>query len=408
MGFAMPLMRFEKFLPENLEEIAGTGGLKQTDFSQTSNFGEFFEKLDVRESFFINRLFESLLAIETKNCFAHQLDNLLIDIGKAELDPMQVLVLRSFCLAIKSRFEKNTAGGGNLYLGARPPGMQLRAFELLRLRTPLISFAYAAANRAILDVIESPCDVTLIDVGVGIARQTRALLKNPASKHLLKSLKVIGVEPDSADALIVAEQTIQEAAMEAGIESSFVGISKTGEDLSVRDIQAARPRGLVLGNSAFCMHHLPSDSTHPNRDSLLRVLRQAGVNALVMVEPDSNHDVDNPLARFLFAYRHYRSVSHCLSSSLTAANAALVWREFYGPEVQNVVTHDGAYRTERHEENATWARRLRQAGWEVDKLRDVVARSAAPLGFDVGSIGNAFSLFYRGVSLLSVLRARSE
>ena len=257
-----------------------------------------------------------------------------------------------------------------------------------------------------LDTITNPCDVTLIDVGIGIGGQIRALLKNPATRHLVRSLHVIGVDPDPIDALGIAERTVLEAAWEAGIETTFLGIAKTGEELTVQDIKAARPRGLFLANGAFCLHHVPSDPTRPNRDSLLALLRQVGVTSLVLVEPDSNHDVDDTAIRFMFAYRHYRTVSEVLRSCLSDTEAGLVWHDFYHPEVQNVIAHDCAKRTERHETSKVWTRRLQQAGWRVDELRDVVARTAAPDGFEVESFGHAYSLSYQRVPLLSVLRAR--
>src|SRR5690349_11273711 len=124
----------------------------------------------------------------------------------------------------------------------------MRAFELLRLRTPLIPFGYAAANRALLDAVPEPTEVTLLDVGIGRAGQTRALLKNPAARRLFKRLHVIGVEPDSSfalgGALEMAQENVLRTAAEVGIEVTFAGIPKLGEHLEVEDIAEAEPRGL--------------------------------------------------------------------------------------------------------------------------------------------------------------------
>ena len=116
---------------------------------QSSKLSEFFEKLDVLEASYVERLCNAIEAMESGYSAHAQLDDLLITLAQNNLDLMLARVLSSFCLALKCRAKQHRTGGGNLYLGARPPGRQLRAFELLRLRTPLIPFAYAAANRAL-------------------------------------------------------------------------------------------------------------------------------------------------------------------------------------------------------------------------------------------------------------------
>jgi len=323
------------------------------------------------------------------------------------------LVVRTFAEAVLSRARGESERGGNLYLDARPPGAQLRAFELLRLRTPLIPFAYAAGNRALLDTLTSPTDVTLLEIGIGRAQQTRALLRNPSARRLIRSLRVIGVEPDSSSAtgsgaLELAEQNVREAAEEAGLAASFHPIAKRAEELTVDDIRSAGPVGLLLANAAFALHHVAEDGNGApaNRDAVLRTLRNAGVQRLVLVEPDSHHFEDDLLVRFLYAFRHYASIAASLSGIMSVADGQLVWNEFFAPEVRNIIVHEGARRTERHEEIATWSDRLRRSGWEIEELRDLVPQSAAPPSFEVRTRQFGVSLCFTDVPLLSVLRAK--
>ena len=72
-----------------------------------------------------------------------------------------------------------------------------------------------------------------------------------------------------------------------------------------------------------------------------------------------------------------------------------------------MIAHDGCLRVERHQELARWAEQLVGAGFTIDPLRDLVPRSAAASGFDVRAQGDAFSLGFRGTSVLGVLRARA-
>jgi hypothetical protein len=328
-----------------------------------------------------------------------------------EEDGHDATLARTFAEAILARLDRRDERGGNLYLGARPPGAQLRAFELLRLRTPLIPFAYAAANRALLDAVDEPADVTLIDVGIGRGGQVRALLKNPTARRLLRSLHVIGIEPDSSPdtggALELAQANVLSAAEEAHIPATFAPIPKLAEALTLEDLRAAGPRGLVLANASLALHHigLVEDGARQSRDAVLGLLRAVGVAHLVLVEPDSDHYQDDLPLRFLYAYRHYGALSRSLYRTLSAADASLVWREFFAAEVGNVMTHDGRRRVERHEEIETWCRRLTGQGFRLDTPAELVAPSAAPPGFDVAPAAGACTLRYEGVSVLGVMRA---
>ena len=329
-----------------------------------------------------------------------------------EDDGHDATVARAFAQAILARIRKLGGGGGNLYLGARPPGAQLRAFELLRLRTPLIPFAYAAANRALLDAVEEPSDVTLVDVGIGRGGQVRALLRNPSARGLLRSLRVIGVEPDSSaetgGALQLAEASVAEAALEARIPVTFAPIPKLAEALTADDIRAAAPRGRVIANASLSLHHvgLPEHGVAHGRDDVLATLRDAGCERVVLVEPDSDHFHDDFPLRLLYAYRHYGTLWRSLYVTLDPSDAQIVWNEFFAAEVRNVITHEGPLRVERHEEIQTWLGRLSASGFEVDTPDELVAPSAAPLGFEVASAGRACVLSYNGVALLGVVRAR--
>jgi len=333
-----------------------------------------------------------------------------------EEDGHDAILVRTFAEALLGRI-RSIGGGGNLYLSARPPGAQLRAFELLRLRTPLIPFGYAAANRALLSSVPAPGDVTLLDLGIGRGGQICSLLKHPWAHRLFRTLRVIGVEPDSAPgfggvggALELAEVNVLTTAADEGIPTTFVGIPKLAEDLTVADVAAAAPQGFLLANGSLSLHHvgLPAHGARGGRDDVLAVVREAGCERVVLLEPDSNHHGDDLTLRFLYAYRHYGTLLRSLYATLPVSDAMLVWSEFFAQEVRNVVTHDGADRVERHEEAETWRERLTTAGFVVDTPSELVARSATPAGFDVSDdapTSGACTLSYGGVSLLGVLRA---
>src|SRR6185312_3175416 len=120
-----------------------------------------------------------------------------------------------------------------------------------------------------------------------------------------------------------------------------------------------------------------------DRTGVLAALHRAGCQHVVLVEPDSDHDEDDLVLRFLHAYRHYGTLAESLGSVLSTSDAALVWSEFFASEVRNVVTHDGPARVERHEPASVWADRLAEVGFTVDTPPDLVPQAAAPPGFTV-------------------------
>lgn len=328
-----------------------------------------------------------------------------------ESDQHGAIAIRTFAEALLGRCRAVSSSGGNLYLGARPPGAQLRAFELLRLRTPLIPFAYSAANKALLHGLGRGRgeEVTLIDVGIGRGGQTRALLRNPVARQCIGHLHVIGVEPDSdaessRGALEFARTQVLDAAAEVGMSVDFHAVAKRAEQLQPEDFPAMK--GRVLANAAFALHHVvPSTAGELDRVAVLELLRRLGAQVLVLTEPDSDHVEDRLPVRLLAAYRHYRSVAASLDAILPSADAQLVWTEFFAPEVRNVLGHDGPRRTERHEPSATWAAHLQRAGWIVDTPHELVPRAGTPAGFALHESSRAFRLLFRSVPLLSVLRA---
>lgn len=379
---------------------------------RTAAFAAFFEDLRPLERERLERLATAVRAIdhgrEREAAFEAEA---LVRAMPDEDDAHGAVAIRTFAEALLDRIHRR-GGGGNLYLGARPPGAQLRAFELLRLRTPLIPFGYAAANRALLDAMSGAGDVTLLDVGIGRGGQVRALLKNPRARRWIRSLHVIGVEPDSSPdvggALQTANANVLSAAREAGIEATFAGIGKLAEELTPEDIAAAGPRGLLLANCSLSLHHvgLREHGAPRDRSDVLGTIREAGFQSIVLLEPDTNHDEDDLPLRFLYAYRHYGTLARSLYATMSPSDAFLVWSEFFAEEIRNVIAHDGARRVERHEEAERWIERLAATGWTADTPPELVAPSAAQTGFEVVHTGHACTLQYHGVSLVAAMRAR--
>jgi hypothetical protein len=328
-----------------------------------------------------------------------------------ESDHQGAVVVRTFAEALLGRARSVSRSGGNLYLGARPPGAQLRAFELLRLRGPLIPFAHAAANKALLHDLRLGDELTLIDLGIGRGTQLRVLLRDPIARQCISHLHVVGVEPDSdaegeRGALELARRTVLDAAAEAGLDARFSAVAKRGEELRAEDFPSMQ--GRIFVNAAFAMCHVvPQSDGELDPGSLLALLRELGAETLVLSEADSDHVDERLPVRLLWAYRHYRTVAASLEASLAPADAQLVWTEYFAAEVRNVLGHDGPGRTERHQPSASWARELEEAGWQVDTPRELAPTAGMPAGFSLHASPRGFRLAFDRVPLLAVLHARA-
>lgn len=317
--------------------------------------------------------------------------------------------LRSFAIAIIRRIDGDTVRLGNLYLDAGPNNGLLHAFELLRWRTPIIPFAYAAANRMMVESFDRPHDLTVVDVGSGRGGQLQALLADPWTRERISSLRVIAIEPDPSriggrSTLSWSRSGLLEVAERVGVPTTFVGIAKRVEDLRLTELREALRPGRLMVNATLCLHHLGDEEASSERNRALRLFRALGAESLVLVEPDSGHNFDDPSHRLLYAYCHYRSVSRALRHCLSRCDAELVWSKFFQPEIHNVMVHEGSARTERHELGAAWVARLRKHGWSPKRIH-VPLQDILPPGFEALHRGPLLSLCLERVPLLSVIKA---
>jgi len=389
-------------------------------FRGSPGFGRFYDQLEPGEGERVGALWSCVEALQMGDeRSAAAPAEALVRSMPDEDDAAGAMAVRTFAEALLARVRRHSHGGGNLYTTARPPGAQLRAFELFRQRLPLVSFGWEAATALLCDALarrtsrEGPGEVTLVDVGIGRGTELRQLVRQLAVRKLARAVNVVGVDPDSSSAsfgaLEIAQDAVLEAAAEAGLPARFQAVPKVAEELTVADFHSAAPRGAFVAVCALSLHHVAVHGGHAlsGRDAVLRTLRAAGVESLVLVEPDSDHYVDALDARFLYAYRHYRTLARALRARLSPGDAVIVWSEFLAPEVRNVIGHDGVLRVERHEELSRWNQRLVDAGFVVDDVEGPSSGLVAPPGFELVVNRDGCRVGFGGVPLLGVTRARS-
>jgi hypothetical protein len=297
----------------------------------------------------------------------------LRDAGDLAGDPERRLAAL-FAQALDARMGLHERDDGNLYLADVDGGASMiDAFGVLAERTPLIAFGYAGANAAMSDAFGSASEIDIIDIGIGLGCQWRALLRDlgrrsPRPPYLrLTGIDLPAPGPDPMRMLRDVGRDLCRAARAAGVPFSYRPIAKPVERV---DFPRAPPDSRPLAvNAAFSLHHL-SDGVSASglaatRDGVLRRLHGLLPSILTLVEPDADHNDLPFVERVLEAYRHYSIVFDIFEDLLPRAShaRAVLERAFFGREVRNIVASEGDDRVERHERLESWRRRLMQDGF---------------------------------------------
>jgi hypothetical protein len=317
-----------------------------------------------------------------------------------------------FATALARRLEGWDAGARNPYLHAEPEQgpRQIDLFRLLMTHMPLASTADAVANAVLAGLLRGHDEATLLDVGIGQARQERGLLRELARAGALpRRLTLVGVEPSGAS-LRQAEATVAEVAREVGASVRFVGLEAPVEGLSDATWAALRgvPRPLVV-NGAFALHHVAEapESGGATRDAVLRRLCALAPTGLVLCEPHVDHHRAPVRERFCNAWNHFTRVFALLDSLDVPREERMAIKRFFGREVDDIVgTVDESARCERHETASSWLERLRRAGFvpleALERVRPTAVHPAVTLRRERGCVG----ICHQNDMLVAVLGAR--
>ena len=218
---------------------------------------------------------------------AAALDALVVD-AEAGLSAQERLA-RLAVGALLARRRGAAADTGNLYAGAAGPAEMLGAFEAFLRHTPLPRFAHAAANAAHLAAIGDAHTVCLVDVGMGLGGQLDPLIAalgqrpgGPPCLHLV-GIDLPAPGPNPAAALQEVGARLAGVAAAAGVPFAFTALPGRVEEVA---LPIARDGEVLLINAAFVLHHTGC----AERDRALRRLAETGADAIVLCEPEADHD----------------------------------------------------------------------------------------------------------------------
>jgi len=312
-----------------------------------------------------------------------------------------------FASALSRRLDPARSAEINLYL-QQYELPQISLFNLLAQSLPTVSLASAVSNRLLCDFLGGWDEVTLLDVGIGTARQELEVLRELAERGNLPSrLTVFAVEPDPRS-LDTAREALAGAARELGCDLSFYGLNTVAEELTDADWSLfGSTRGPLVVHGAFAAHHI-RDRTHGYcaRNDFFRKLRLLHPLAVVLCEPSSDHHTGLLGERFENCWNHFGKTFDLIDRAGLPPREAAAVKMFFAREIQDILGNSEEARCERHESVGTWTERLRRAGftlWTDFSATEGIRHDVVGIRPREGYVG----MDYDGETLVAVICATS-
>lgn len=253
----------------------------------------------------------------------------------------------------------------NLYLSDFEMN-QIRLFDLMANKMPLVSSAGLIANTLLVNAIKDQEKATVLDVGIGSGQQMVRLIHQLANESsAIKSLRIVGIEPAAAS-LADAERNVKEVGASREIDVEFMGFNRCSEDLDNQDWRAIRAAAeFLVINEAFALHHVRSSASSSDlkHETLVR-LKALNPKLFVLSEPNSDHHTGDYAQRFENCWNHFGLVFDVVDRiDAKDEEKQALKLHFFAREIEDILGTDDELRSERHETVDMWLTRLRLAGF---------------------------------------------
>lgn len=313
-----------------------------------------------------------------------------------------------FLNALTHRLNPEQNQVGNLYL-MPDEGQQIKMFNFMAEKFPLVRFSQELVNTAYLAEIQSQEEIILLDIGMGSGQQMVRLLQQVITlSPFTKKMTVIGIEP-SLESIATAETSISQASFAHGIKLNFMGIAKTLESLTTSDWQLlddtiSKRSGKLLINASFSLHHMNPPAF---REELFARLQQYQPDLIAIIEPYADFLTTDLLERFDNAWHHYGLTFYAIDQiDAGVEEKNLVKTVFFSREIQDILAEEDQ-RIERFETGEMWLDRLIKAGLQPHHLPDVKSHIPGCPFVTVHQNSGHVSLNVQGHPLVSIITGRA-
>jgi len=342
----------------------------------------------------------------------HSLNALIANLQAMPETPDQTQLL-FFAEGLHKRLDPEAEEVGNLYLLPNDTGQQIRMFNLMAEKFPLVRLSQEMINRACLDWVgmetgQNPAEITILDIGIGMGQQIVRMLDQALTRKFpLQAVTVIGIEP-AAESLQQAKESLLAWADKHQVELVFQGFQQSVEDLAetewlqLTDI-IARAQGKLVINCSFALHHIRPPSL---RTALFSRLKQFSPALLTLLEPYADCVTQDLSARFTHAWHHYGLVFHAIDQiDIAEEDKNRIKRFFFFPEIQDVLSEEHA-RVEQFETGEMWISRLENAGFETIPIENPSLQIPNCPFAKISHHAQYLSVDVKDYPLLSIIAAR--
>jgi len=244
---------------------------------------------------------------------------------------------------------------------------QIKLFELLIRKFPLISMTQQLTNTLLCDRLRNWQEAVLIDIGAGTGYQVRELIRRLGNEPLrqLQKLTVIAIEP-FAGALNEARKNLDEIALEVPFEIDYILKNDFVENISLHDwvnLLDGLGENIII-NASFALHHIRSDR---DRMKVFQNLREISVKAIVLSEPNSDHYESNYYQRFKNCLHLFSLIFEAIDEIKVSDEEKNALKLFFSREVDDILGVAEEDRVEKHYLAGQWLSLLQEVGFVAGK-----------------------------------------
>uniref|UniRef100_A0A0D9WE31 Uncharacterized protein n=1 Tax=Leersia perrieri TaxID=77586 RepID=A0A0D9WE31_9ORYZ len=242
---------------------------------------------------------------------------------------------------------------------------------------PHLRFAHFMANMAILEAFEGCDAVHVIDLAIMDGVQWQSLIETLAVRPGGPPfLRLTGIGPLSVgdhDKLRDMGIRLTEFARSCNVPFTFRGIAEDQIDSLRPWMLETVPGETIAVNAVLQLHRLLVDqdaavveSSPAPIDSVLNLFTSLNPKVFTVVEQEADHNKSSLLERFSNSLFYYSAMFDSLEAASLHASGDNVCNPlaeaFLEGEINDIISHEGSSRVERHEPMTCWKERMQRAG----------------------------------------------
>ncbi len=282
---------------------------------------------------------------------------------------------------------------------------QIKLFELLIKKFPMISMTQQLANTLICERLRNWKEAVLIDIGAGTGMQAREVIRKLGQEPLRQTQKltVIAIEPFSG-ALDAARQNFEEIAREVPFEVKYIIKNAFAEELTLpqwMELLNGLGENIVV-NASFALHHIKSEK---DRLKVFQMLRETPVKAIILSEPNVDHYEPNYYQRFKNCLHLFGLIFEAIDELDVTDEEKGALKLFFSREVDDILGCKEDERVEKHYSVGQWLASLQEVGF-IPTKKDTNLYVPAQMNVDIHQEYYDFwSIRYKNEDVISVILA---